>query len=456
MNKLVVTWHVASSCLILLLAAWWWDRRSARDQTSEYPNRPIHVVVPYKAGGGSDTFVRIMQTGIIEDRLLEQPLVIINQPGGIGTIGSREVKHAKPDGYKILCHHNAIITAKLAGTVDYGPEAFAPIAMTAEMSMVILVREDSPLQTIVDLLELAQREPKQVRFGANKGAPAYFTTLQLERAWPGADLSIVSAGGGADRYSKILGGHLDAGIFSLSEYLDFRGVDGTPPEQNVRAIVVLGNDRHEAIPEVPTAVELGIPVTLTNANYWWAPLHTPQPVIDKLAAVLQQALQNDTVRRELSRLRMEPTFDQGDSFKRRMDATVAQFGAVVAQKQASLPNFTLYVGVIVAALIAWVLIESLSRRQTEEELVDFVPQADFTKRPGLAMTCFVVLCGYVWLLGRGTLPFALVTAAMVLVMGGLMMRGGWKRHWIVLSQLALLTGLGLQFVFTEVLITPLP
>ena len=133
-----------------------------------------------------------------------------------------------PDGYKILCHHNAIITAKLAGTVDYGPEAFEPIALTAEMSMVILVREDSPVQNIVDLLEQAKATPKEVRFGANKGAPAYFTTLQLERAWPGADFSIVSAGGGADRYSKILGGHLEAGIFSLSEYLDFRGVEGTP------------------------------------------------------------------------------------------------------------------------------------------------------------------------------------------------------------------------------------
>lgn len=456
MNKTMFAWHVVSSCVIVALVGWWWHRHASQDSSSEYPNRAIHIVVPYKAGGGSDTFVRIVTKGIVEDQLLDQPLVIVNQPGGIGTIGSREVKNAPPDGYKILCHHNAIITAKLAGTVDYGPEAFEPIALTAEMSMVILVREDSPIQNIVDLLERATAKPKEVRFGANKGAPAYFTTLQLERAWPGADLSIVSAGGGADRYSKILGGHLDAGIFSLSEYLDFRGVEGTPPDQNIRAIVVLGAERHDSIPDVPTAVEMGIPVTLTNANYWWAPIGTPKPIIDKLASVLEQALKNNNVRSELNRLRMEPTYDQGDSFKLRMDATVQQFEAVVAQKQASLPNFTFYVGLIVAGLFVWMLTEALRRQQVDSELTGFVPQADFTKRPGIAAASFVMLCLYVLLLGRGMFPFPVVTAAMVLAVGGLMMRSRSTGKWTVLVQLALLTGLGTQFVFTELFVTPLP
>ncbi len=266
----------------------------------------------------------------------------------------------------------------------------------------------------------------------------------------------MSAGGGADRYSKILGGHLEAGIFSLSEYLDFRGVEGTPPDQNIRAIVVLGSQRHDSIPDVPTAVEMGIPVTLTNANYWWAPLATPKPIIDKLASVLEQALQNHTVRRELNRLRMEPTFDHGDAFKRRLDTTVQQFEAVVSQKQASLPNFTLYVGLLVAGLFVWVLMEALGSRQVDSELTGFVPQQDFVKRPGIAVASFVILCLYVFVLGRGVLPFPVVTATMVLAVGGLMMGTRSKSQWIVLLQLALLTGLGTQYVFTELFVTPLP
>ena len=197
-------------------------------------------------------------------------------------------------------------------------------------------------------------------------------------------------------------------------------------------------------------------MTLTNANYWWAPLGTPQPIIDKLASVLEQALQNHTVRRELNRLRMEPTFDQGDSFKLRMDATVQQFEAVVAQKQASLPNFPLYVGLLVAGLFVWVLIEALRSRQVDSELTGFVPQEDYVKRPGIAVASLVMLCLYVLVLGRGMLPFPVVTAAMVLAVGGLMMRSRVKSRWIVLLQLAFLTGLGTQFVFTELFVTPLP
>ena len=207
----LVAMAAIAALLVWWLQAWYRDREVARD----YPAKPIQVVVPYAAGGGSDTFVRIIQRGMADQQLLAEPLVIINQPGGIGTIGSREVKNAAADGYKILCHHNAIITAKLAGTVGYGPEAFELIAMTGEMSMVVLVRADAPFQTIRDLLQQAKQSPRSIRFGANKGAPAYFTALQLEKSLPGAELSIVSSGGGADRYTKIIGGHLEAGIFSL-------------------------------------------------------------------------------------------------------------------------------------------------------------------------------------------------------------------------------------------------
>jgi tripartite-type tricarboxylate transporter receptor subunit TctC len=357
-SKPQLVWHAAATCTILALAVWWITQLSTNQTSNDYPNRPIHIVVPYAAGGGSDTFVRIVQQGIDEDGLLGQPLVIINQAGGIGTIGSREVKNSQPDGYKILCHHNAIITAQLTETVAYGPEAFEPIALTGEMSMVIVVRADAQLQNIKDLLEQAKAAPKTIRFGANKGAPAYFTTLQLEKTWPGAEFSIVSSGGGADRYSKVLGGHLEAGIFSLSEFLDFRAVAGTPPDQDIRAIALLSPTRHESVPDVPTTVEMGIPVVLNNANYWWAPLGTPQPIIDQLASVLDQAMQNQTVRSELKRLRMDPTFDRGDSFKARLDETVRQFEEVVAQKQSALPNFTLYTSIIVGMLLVWMLVEA--------------------------------------------------------------------------------------------------
>ena len=455
MSKARIIWHVVAVTTICGLLIWRFDQYSSGDSEGDYPNRPIQIVVPYDAGGGSDTFVRILQQGIAQDKLLDQPLVILNQSGGSGTIGSREVKNAKPDGYKILCHHNAIITAKLAETVDYGPEAFEPIALTGEMSMVILVRDDSEFQDITDLLQAAKQNPKSVRFGANKGAPAYFTTLQLEKSVPGAEFNIVSAGGGADRYSKILGGHLEAGIFSLSEYLDFRGADDTPPDQNIRAIVLLSPERHESIPEVPTATELGIPVVLKNANYWWAPKGTSPEVLNQWATVLDQAMQNETVREELARLRMDPTFDRGESFREYLDETIDQFTAVAEQKQASLPNFTLYVMVLVAVLLCWVVIEAFRRSAKNSEPPSLLLSDDYEKRPGIAAICFGLLCLYVFVLQQHWIPFAAASVAMVLLIGGAMMRAA-PAKWVVLIELALLTGLGAQFVFSEVFVTPLP
>ncbi len=462
-----ILWHLTTSVAILFLVGWW-TMQLGNSAGSPYPNQPIQVVVPYAAGGGSDTFVRILSRGIVDEKRLPVPLVIINQDGGIGTIGSREVKDSDPDGYKILCHHNAIITAKLVGTVDYGPEAFEPIAMTGEMSMVILVRADSPYQTVADLLRDAKDHPQDIRFAANKGAPAYFATLQLEKTLPGAELRIVSSGGGADRYAKILGGHLDAGIFSLSEYLDFRRGNGTPPDQDVRAIALLGLERHESIPEVPTATEMGSPVLLSNANYWWAPKGTPSDVVDYLADLLKATMEDETVRAELQRIRVDPSYDRGESLQQRVNETVEQFESVAEQKQASLPDFSLYLGLILAGLFGWMLLESLVGKSVAGKPgVGKSVGGDSVSshirmmlRPRVAIASLVVLCGYVSLLGLSWFPFAPLTAAMVVTLGGTMMIGSHdsrsRNDWLVLVQLGLLTGFGVECVFTLVLATPLP
>ena len=102
--------------------------------------------------------------------LLPQPLVIINQGGAGATIGSRRVKDAEPDGYTTLILHDAILTAKFSGTVDYGPEAFEPIAGTGEVGMVIAVLDDSEFKSLDDLMTRTYQRPNEVTFGANLGA----------------------------------------------------------------------------------------------------------------------------------------------------------------------------------------------------------------------------------------------------------------------------------------------
>tara|TARA_R110002096_G_scaffold316010_12_gene510395 strand:+ start:26239 stop:27576 length:1338 start_codon:yes stop_codon:yes gene_type:complete len=440
--------NIATWIVVAALVAWWTGRLiSNSGQKDIYPNKPITIIVPYGAGGGSDTFVRKLQIGIVEDNLLPQPLVVSNQPGGSGTIGSRAAKNARPDGYTLLCHHNAIIATKLSGVVDFGPEAFEPIALTGEVTMIVMVREDCRFPDLPSMLEEAKRAPKTVTFGANQGSPAYLATLQLERQVPGAEFSIVSADGGADRYSKILGGHLDAGIFTLGEYLDFRRPDGTPPSENIRAMAVLSPQRHESIPDVPTSIEQGVDVLLSSAYYWWTAKGTPREVVDFLAETFEKAMSNAKVEEELRRLRIDPTFSKGEPFLVRLEETIKKFEAVVAKKETKLPNFPLYVALIVGGLLIWVLI----RKEEAEE----VAPVNFVKRPVLAAQCFGVLVVYVAVLGLGWLPFAITSAVAVFVIGGLM--SGWRTDYrLTLIQLAFLTGFGAEFIFTKVFTVVLP
>jgi len=442
--------------LIVCLSIWWLPRQWQSSVVADvYPSRPIQVVVPYAAGGGSDTFVRLLQQGIQNSGELDQPLVIINQPGGIGTIGSREVKNADPDGYKILCHHNAIITAKLAETVDYGPEAFEPIALTGEMSMVVLVRADSELQDLHELLQKAAANPGTIRFAANKGAPAYYAALQLEKAVNGADLTIVSSGGGADRYTKIIGGHLDAGIFSLSEYLDFLAPEGTPSDRDIRAIAVLSSDRHESIPQVPSSTELGIPVILRNANYWWAPKGTPDEVLDRLAGVLRNAMSEPVVIGELKRLRVDPTFVMGSELDQELAKTLRGFEGVAENQSINTPRFDVYVGLVVLALFFWVSVQAGIASSSTSKSVHVNCVSPQPVHRVLAAVVFLVVVFHVLAIQASWLPLAVTISSLVLTVGLLLSRHAPVRKlWLL--QLAMLTGLGVEFVFAEILKLALP
>ena len=178
-------------------------------------------------------------------------------------------------------------------------------------------------------------------------------------------------------------------------------------------------------------------------------------MLDFWANVLAKAMQNETVLTELARLRMDPTYDRDLPLKERLDETVKQFSLVAEQEQSWLPNFTVYVGVLLVTFLVWTILETTLKKNRQDPVASPLLSEPFRKRPDIAIACFALLCGYVFLLSTGWLPFAIASAAMVVLIGGQMMQGA-PAKWIVLLELAVLTGLGSQFIFTEIFITPLP
>lgn len=407
--------------------------------TSTYPRKPIKVVVPFSAGGGSDTFVRVIQKAIRDEGLVPHPLVIINVPGAGGTVGSRRVRNGTADGHTILCLHEGILSSKYAGTVPYGPEAFRCIAATGESHLVVCVREDSEFGNLADLLESARANPDHIRFGMAPGTPTHFVGRRLEStsAQPAATFRYVASGGGANRFNDLVGGHLEVTPFSLAEYMKFR-------DSGVRAIALLGANRSPEVPDIPTAREQGIDVTMQHVQYWWAAKSTPDEAIEGFANMLEAAMATPYVREKLAELKTRPLFLRGAALEAHLAEREADFQDVALVKLDGLP------WLIPTILGSTLILTLLTFRES------FPNRKPIRPSLWLPSVRWLALIGvYVLAMQKLSLSYAVATAAFIPAMGLAMGRRSWKATG-QLAAIGLCLSLATWFVFTRVLVIDLP
>lgn len=440
----------AITIIILVLLVWRIASSVSASSKTEFPHKPIQIVVPYLAGGGTDTFTRIIQKSLIERDALGVPVVIINQDGGSATIGSRFVKNSKPDGHRILCHHEGIIATKLAGVVPYGPEAFRPIAQTGAIVLLMVVRADSEFNDLNDLLAAAQKNPNKIRIGANQGSPAYFICKQLLSEYPGAEFNFIAASG-SKRHLYLLGDKLEAGIFSLAEYTAFRDSEDKPPSENIRAIANFGKQRHTAIPDVATSLDQNLKTQADNAYYFWAPKDTPDKVVNKLAVALKGSLEDPKVIEQMNNLSLDLTFRSGDELTDHLAGRVEAFEKLAVKADAKLPDFPLWTIGIVLALLAVVAVQSF-KGQSEPAVDPMFGEKLAVNSTGFI--CLMILVSYIAAL-QFEIPFVVGTAIAIFLMGATIAQ--WNRQKLFsLLQLALLFSLSIEVIFTQLFTVALP
>lgn len=273
---------------------------------ADYPEQPITIVVPSAPGGAGDTVARTLLRVNQEQNVFGVPIIVQNSPGGGGAVASRQVLAAAPDGYTILALHQGLITAKVLGVVDYGPEAFEPVAQVTGQCLVYAAAPDSPYADYRELAEAA-RSGTRIREAANIGAPAHFASMLLNNA-AGAEIAIVQAGQGAERLASLMGGHTDVSIFSVAEALAYA-------DNGVRPLVILAAERDPALPDTPTARELGYDAEFCIGNWLMAPLGTPQEVIDRLVEGLETIFADEAVTADFVARGFEPSVIAGDEFR---------------------------------------------------------------------------------------------------------------------------------------------
>ena len=266
----------------------------------DFPTRTVTIVVPFAAGGPTDTIARIMAQRMT--KALGQAVVVENVTGAGGTIGGAKVAHARPDGYTMAIGHvgTHVITGAIQ-KMDYDVfEDFQPVAMITTNPQIIVSKNDVPAKTLKELIGWAKAkgEPMSVGTGG-PGTPAHVSGVYFQQQ-TGAPVQIIHYRGAAPALQDLMAGHIDATFDQAANSLP------QVRAARIRAYAVTAPTRLAAAPDIPTVDEAGLPgFYMAVWHAFWVPKGTPRPVVDKLNASVREALQDAEVRRKLADLGQE-------------------------------------------------------------------------------------------------------------------------------------------------------
>jgi tripartite-type tricarboxylate transporter receptor subunit TctC len=267
-----------------------------------YPNKPVTVIVPFAAGGPTDTIARIM--GQAMGKALGQSVIEENVAGAGGTIAGAKVAHSAPDGYTVAIGHvgTHVITGAIQKMSYDVFNDFEPVAMICTNPQIIVSKNDLPAKTLAELIAWAKAKKEPVTVGTGgPGTPAHISGVYFEQQ-AGAPVQIVHYRGAAPALQDVMAGHID---------MTFDQAANSLPQVRagrIRAYAVTAPTRLAAAPDIPTVDEAGLPkFHMAVWHGYWVPKGTPKAVVDKLNAAVREALKDPEVRKKLADLGQEIT-----------------------------------------------------------------------------------------------------------------------------------------------------
>jgi tripartite-type tricarboxylate transporter receptor subunit TctC len=291
-----------------------------------YPDRSIKVMVPYPAGGPTDTVARSVSQALASD--LGQSVVVENQSGAGGRIAMKAVARGVPDGYTLLLGgtNNNAITPALYKDLDFDAvKDFAPVAAIATDSLVLVVNPSVPAKTLPELIAYAKANPGKLTSGGGVGISPHFM-LEFVRIKSGTQIQFVPYRGAAPAMTDAISGQIQ--VHASAKVLLLPQIQAG----KLRALVVASAKRWPELPEVPTLKEVGMDGFPTDVWYGLlAPAGTPAPVINKLNATMNARLKTAELQSALAKLSLDPRPMSPQEFGHVLVDDMRQWGALAEQ-----------------------------------------------------------------------------------------------------------------------------
>jgi tripartite-type tricarboxylate transporter receptor subunit TctC len=291
----------------------------------DYPTRPITLVVGYAAGGGNDIMARIAAEKM--SPVLGQQIVIENRGGAGGSIATRAVAKAAPDGYTLVLGGTGTlaINPTLYSNVGYDPRKdFAPIGLIGTSALVLVVHPSIPAHDVKELIAYAKANPGKLTYASAGVGSGIHLAAEYFRFQASIEMTHVPYKGSAPALTDLVGGHVSMYFSSLPPAI------ALVKEGKLRALAVTGLKRSPVFPDLPTVAEQGLPGFEAVLHYGIvAPAGTPRPIIDKLNAALREALGDAGVSGRIAMEGAEPLATTPEQYAADIDTEETKWSAIV-------------------------------------------------------------------------------------------------------------------------------
>ena len=294
-----------------------------------YPTKTITMIVPFAAGGPTDTVARLVAQSM--GNKLKQQIIIENVGGAGGTIGAARVAKAAPDGYTLFLHHIGHSTApSLYRKLSYNAQTdFEPIGLVTDVPMTIVARKDFPAKDMKEFLAYVKANKDKVTYAnAGVGSASHLCGMLLMTAM-GTDLTTVPYKGTGPAMNDLLGGQVDIMCDQTTN------TTSQIKSGKIKAYAVTTKTRLANMPDLPTLNESGLPgfeVAVWHGLY--APKGTPKPIVDTLASALQTALKDPNVKQRFADLGTEPVADnraRPEALRAHLKSEIDRWGPIITK-----------------------------------------------------------------------------------------------------------------------------